>query len=400
MEESIPILFLIGRKEVQEFMQVHANEDAKKLGLKYGGKLEFDCAAVSQQIELRQKALKKIPSFIHPLTVMLPKLYEQSTHEAVARYKATFIKGISYLDATTGLGIDTYYIGRNFSRVVCLESNPIHASILEHNYKQLNFIAEIHDLSIEAFLKSNTETFDVVYIDPDRRPGGDRKSFEIDQYTPNVLELKYELQLIANEVWIKLSPMVDIQSVIRNFSPYIRNIVAIAYQNEMKELLLCLKPGEHEIKYTATNLLSDSIQSFTSEEINVKPLLSLPLAYFFEPNIALIKSRLCMEYAKFHKLGILYPHGYFFTTNTIIEGLQGRLFEIIEVLTYKKELMKAFIKNNSIKKANISCRNFFWKPEDVKEQLKLSDGGEWYLFCYNSGDKKPIAIWAKKVNHK
>ncbi len=105
-----------------------------------------------------------------------------------------------------------------------------------------------------------------------------------------------------------------------------------------------------------------------------------------------------MEYAKFHHLKTLYPDGYFFTLDEPVEGLQGRLFEIKEVMAYKKELISAFATSHKIKKANISCRNFFWKPEQVKDQLKLGDGGEWYLFCYNNADKKPIAIWCSKIS--
>lgn len=397
MEESIPVQSLITQAGVQEFLLAHENEDAKNIVLKYAGKVDFDLAPITQQIELRQKARKKISSFITPYTVLLPKLFEQSTHQEAAKYKATLINGNTYLDATTGLGIDTFFIGKNFKRIVCLEADPRHAEILVHNYKQLDVHAEIHHTTLEEFLKINEAVFDVIYIDPDRRPDADRKYFEIEQCTPNVIALKEELLHIAKEVWIKLSPMMDIHSIIQNFSPNIKNIVAIAYQNEMKELLISLMPGEHEIKYTATNIGTKTTDSFTSEDINAKPILSPASAYFFEPNVALVKSKLCMEYAKNNGLNILYPNGYYFTTDTIVEGLQGRLFEIEEAMPYKKELLNAFIKKHAIKKANISCRNFFWKPDDVKKQFKLSDGGEWYLFCYSSADKKPMAIWSTRI---
>lgn len=105
-----------------------------------------------------------------------------------------------------------------------------------------------------------------------------------------------------------------------------------------------------------------------------------------------------MEYSHEHQLKVLYPNGYFFTTDAYQKDLQGRLFELIEHGQYKKELLNAFIKKHQIKKANIACRNFFWKPEEVKQQFKLHDGGEWYLFCYADAEKKPQAIWAKKIS--
>ena len=101
--------------EVQEFMSLHALDSPSELTLKYSKKLPFDIGAVALQIGLRKKALKKIPAFINTKTVLLPKLYEQCTREEVAKYKASLIKGNSLLDATAGLGIDSYYIGQSFN---------------------------------------------------------------------------------------------------------------------------------------------------------------------------------------------------------------------------------------------------------------------------------------------
>ncbi len=397
MKKSIPLTTLITLPEVQEFILKHSSEDVRELVLKYGSKVSFDLAAVAQQIELRQKTKKKIKEFITPYTLLLPKLYEQSTHEEVAKYKATFIQGETLLDATTGLGIDCFYIGKNFKHVTCLESNTQHANILKHNFDQLDFNPEIKKTSLEEFILINKKEFDVIYIDPDRRPDSKREYFDIGQCTPNVLALKSHLIQTAKETWIKLSPMMDIHSIVQNFKPNIFEVHCIALHNEMKEILICLKKGGQLVKYTATNITTSATFSFSSSEIETKLTSSDPLNYFFEPNVALVKSKLCFEYCKMEGMSILYPNGYYFTMNKVSTHLQGRFFEIIKILPYKKEMHFEFIKQNKVTKANISCRNFFWKPEEVKKLLKLSDGGEWYLFCYNDKEKKPVGVWCKKV---
>ena len=106
----MPLTLLIALPDVQEFMAMHEKDDVKELVLKFASKVPFDLAPIAQQIGLRQKAKKKINEFITPYTILLPKLYEQSTQEDIAKYKATFIKGKTLLDATTGLGIDCFYI--------------------------------------------------------------------------------------------------------------------------------------------------------------------------------------------------------------------------------------------------------------------------------------------------
>lgn len=383
--------------EVQEFMTVHALDSPSELSLKYSKKLPFDIGAVALQIGLRKKALKKIPAFINTKTVLLPKLYEQCTQEEVAKYKASLIKGNSLLDATAGLGIDSYYIGQSFKQRTCIEANAEHAQILKHNYEALNFESEIIHATLEEFLANDKRVFETIYIDPDRRPEFNRKVFEINECTPNVLELKDVLLSRCQSCWIKLSPMVDIHQVVQSFFPNLCHVICIAYGNEMKEILIQLKPGNQVLRYEAVNITSEGVTQFQSNKNDVKPLLSLPGKYFFEPNVAMIKSKLCMEYSHEKQLKVLYPNGYFFTTDAYQQDLQGRLFEIIEHGQYKKELLNAFIKKHQIKKANIACRNFFWKPEEVKQQFKLHDGGEWYLFCYADAEKKPQAIWAKKI---
>ncbi len=398
MNNSNALTSLILLPEVLNFMALHENDDTVTIPLKYTTKVDFDLGAITQQIELRQKAKKKIKTFITASILLLPKLYEQSTHEEVAQYKATFISGHSMLDATAGLGIDTFFIGKNFKQIICLESNSSHLEILRHNYHQHHFKAKLLNISLEEFLKTTTEHYDVIYVDPDRRPDANRKFIDIDQCTPNVIELKKDLLDRAKEVWIKLSPMIDINTIMSNFSPHVSVLHCISHHNEMKEILVCLKSGEQKTTYAASNIAAANTTYFTSDYNNTKPLLSAPLSYLFEPNVALIKSKLCMEYSIQNNLRVIYPNGYFFTTDHPEEQLQGRLFQIIRVLPFKKGLLAQFIKQNEIKKANISCRNFFWKPEEVKKQLKLSDGGEWYLFCYNDASKKPITVWAKKLS--
>jgi len=54
------------------------------------------------------------------------------------------------------------------------------------------------------------------------------------------------------------------------------------------------------------------------------------------------------------------------------------------------------IKQLGITKANITTRNFPGSVEKVKKKLKLTDGGEIYLFALRDLNDKPLLIVTSK----
>jgi 16S rRNA G966 N2-methylase RsmD len=395
----------MAREDVKAFMEQHSGDDVQKLVLKYNGKVGFDLAAVAEQIALRKKAEAKIPSFIRADTILLPKLFEQSTHEEVSKLKTEFIKGDSLLDLTAGLGVDAWIIGRSFKKVTCIESEAIHTAILRHNYASLGFAAEVINIRAEDFLERDRSFYDIIYIDPDRRPAGKREQFEISNSEPDIVKLFPDLLKRSKEIWIKLSPMVSIHDIKKVFGSHLHQLIGVAFRNELKEILVCLKNSYSEkVKFTAANIKERGNESGTETEIfmaeNPEAACTVsqkPKKYFFEPNVALIKTRLAFEYAIENKIELLYPDGSYFTTDELKTELQGRIFEVIDSMRYKVSSLNAYIKKNEITQGNIACRNFHWKPDEVRKTLKLKDGGDLYLFCYNDFGQKPIAVWCRKT---
>ncbi len=387
------------RQDVQHFMQEHAQANPSKLALKYGGKVSFNLAFIAQQLSLRQKAIQKIPEFITPHTVLLPKLYEQCTSEAVARYKSTLIHGKTLLDATAGLGVDAFYIGRNFTSVTCLEASEEHAEVLENNFKALHFTAEIIQTQAESFLAETQRTFDVLYIDPDRRPDAGQRVSGLQQSVPDVIALLPLILSKAKECWLKVSPMADIQDCVTMLQNKVQHVYAIASEGEMKELLFQLTHAETDaVHLTAVNLVHGEPVAFHGRLRYQETTLSTNVKeYFFEPNTALIKSRLAFAYAGENGLSALYPNGMYFTSSVDPGSRFGRSFQVVKAMPYKEELIRGFLKEQEISKANIACRNFFDSPEKVSARFRVKDGGDWYLFCYCDALKNPMAVWCRKT---
>lgn len=92
-------------------------------------------------------------------------------------------------------------------------------------------------------------------------------------------------------------------------------------------------------------------------------------------------------YYNIKKLAI---NSHLYTSDKIVEGFNGRVFKIIEVADYKKSTIRNLRK--IYPKANISVRNFHLSASDLRDSLKIQDGGDITIFgtTLNTGDKRLI----------
>ena len=73
----------------------------------------------------------------------------------------------------------------------------------------------------------------------------------------------------------------------------------------------------------------------------------------------------------------------------------GRVFSITNVLSLSKPDIKKI--KSSVKSANISCRNFPMKPDDLRKRLKIADGGNDYIFATTLADNSKVLILCHHV---
>src|SRR5690606_10721587 len=106
-----------------QFVQDHLRDDPALLLLKYHASADFDLKEAVQQIAARQKAASKLPEWVaHPRVLFPASLsLEQSSSEPTAKFKAKDASGATLVDLTGGLGVDTFYMGQKFDKVVYLE---------------------------------------------------------------------------------------------------------------------------------------------------------------------------------------------------------------------------------------------------------------------------------------
>ena len=390
---------------LENFIVNHINDDKWKLTLKIKSNLSntLNANLLVETVSNYKKALHKVPTLASKYCWLPTKSYEQASSELTAFYKSKFENGNCILDLCGGLGVDDIAFAKQFEKVISLDADEELNEIVKWNFKKLN-IKNIERISIfaETYIKTNNVVFDMVYMDADRRPGGNLKSFKLEDCTPNIIQILPTVKQFTDKLLIKLSPLVDIdycKTVLQN----IIEIHIVAVKNEVKEILLFLNFNSMvEPKIKAINIINkDFIQQFEYIKINNSEIANWvePL-YFFEPNASIIKANLSANYAESLGLKMLAENSHFFVGKSMSNNFMGRTFRIIHTCIFSKSYLTNYLKENKINKANISRRNFPINEAEIAKQFNIKDGGEEYLFfTQNSiGEKlffhcrKPVSL--------
>ena len=366
---------------VQSFIIEKLNTDIVSVLLKKSPFKGISPKELAQQIAAKKKCKTKLPTWFNTRAIYYPKKsnIEQCSSELTALYKTEIISGKSLLDLSGGFGVDSYFFSKKFDRVIHTEIDKELAEIAAHNFTKLG-AQNISSLNLDgiAFLKTEVQKFDWIYIDPSRRSETQKRVFKLSDCQPDV---PAHLELIFSKtrgILLKASPLLDISagnSVLR----CIKEIHIVAINNEVKEVLWLLQNGyEGEILIKTINFNKNHRQLFnfeSSREKNALLNLSNPLKFLFEPNAAIMKAGAFKLIGDQFKLKKLHEHTHLYTADRIIE-FPGRRFEILKNIPYNKKEIKAL----KVDKANISVRNFPDNVALIRRKFKIKDGGSHYLF--------------------
>jgi 16S rRNA G966 N2-methylase RsmD len=378
---------------VQEFINKHLNSNIHELVLKGSPFEGLDIKELIEQIEAKKKCVLKLKTWFDTPGIYYPNKLniEQTSSETTASVKSGFIKGESIVDLTGGFGVDSYYFSKQFKMVIHCEVNTELAGIATSNFEVLgaNNIKTHAKDGIE-FLKSCSDSFDWIYIDPSRRDAQKNKKFLIEDCSPNVITFQDLFFKHANNVLIKMSPMLDISVGLAAFKQ-VKTVYIVAVKNEVKELLF---HQEKDFKGKTTihtlNSQPSGDQRFSFEmlaEETANASYNAPKRYLYEPNVALMKSGAFQLISEFFEIDKLDPHTHLYTSDRKLKDFPGKTYAVSNVFPYKKKPLKKSIGGL---KANAKTRNFSEKIQVVKSLFKLSDGGDLFLFFTSSNGKKIV----------
>lgn len=383
--------------EVQEYLENHKATPLPEFIFKGSPFKDISVQELAEQLEGRKKAKGKLPLWFKTKKIIYPNRLnlEQTSSVKTATYKASLFKGKTLVDATGGFGIDAYYFARHVDKVTHIELDVNLSDIAKKNAATLS-IKNIEFVKCDSidYLSKTPLTFDIIYLDPGRRTHAKGKVFMLKDCLPNVPLYKKLLLSKCSELWIKTSPLLDITAGIQELKN-VSEIHIVAVKNEVKELLWKLtKAADTTPDLTIVNLeSSDPILNVTTAELlEALPNYSEPQRFLYEPNAALMKSGAFNWVCKKFDIHKIAQHSHLYTSEELKE-FAGRKFKIEKVIQYSKKIAAAL----SLKKANVTTRNFPLRVTEIRKKFKIKEGGNAYLFFTTLESGQLVVIVCYKI---
>ena len=325
------------------------------------------------QIAGRQKAQQKIPSWAAMEGLIYPPhiSMEQCSSEQTACYKARLAERLvrdvpeaGMADLTGGFGVDFSFMARRFRKAVYVEQQQHLCEAARHNFELLGLPqAEVVCGDGVDYLHQMTHTH-LIYVDPARRDTQGKRTYDMTDCTPDITKIADEIAEKCDFCIIKLSPMLDWHQAVAaleqttgdGHEKHVTEVHIISLNNECKELLLV---------FARHNSPKKTIYCVNDEK----------------------------EFDRYEVKGVG-RNSHLFISAHSIDGFPGRSFVIERVTTLNKRELKTALAG--INKANIAVRNFPLAVAELRKRLRLSDGGDCYIFATTAREKEHILLICRK----
>lgn len=374
----------------EDFIAQNRDADVHTLAL---GKtpVDINLTYCLRQIEGLQTAQRKLPSWAKTEGILYPpKLpMEQCSSEQTALYKQQLAERLlpkdrqSMVDLTGGFGIDFSFLAQLFDGADYVERNEQLCEIARHNFPLLGLgKARVHNMNSEDFIDGMGK-YSLIYLDPSRRDADGRKVVALSDCSPNIETLQDKLLSHAPLVFVKLSPMLDIQDTLRRL-PDVSEVHVVSVGGECKEILLVLCQEEKRVTYHCTNITAQT-QTFCTDARDAEPIIApCPEQYLYEPNASIMKAGVQNALCQAYDVRKLHPFSHLFTSTRLIDDFPGRTFVIEDHCSFAKKELKRLLAG--ISQCNLTIRNFPTSVAELRKRLKLREGGNTYLFATTLSD--------------
>lgn len=381
---------MVPSNELIAYVWEHRADDVRTLALRSKeAPRGFSISEALNAIQARQKLALKHPKWASEKEVFIPEpvVVEQSSSPETSEYKLQFIESDwQVLDLSGGMGADSYAFAQKAQSVHYLDAAPERATLAAHNFKALrqtnitchSGLAEEQGIQLAQALQPQ-----MIYIDPDRRPGTAGRVFLIEECTPDITTLIPQLQAAAphSQMLIKLSPMADI-SYLRSRLPYPFDIYVVSLKREAKELLLHLHPSAQHL-ITAVELQAHRTLSYTTALSSSAPTPISPeigsYVYDLYPAFAKVGYN---SFALPFEVWQPAPHTHLYFSREPLTDFPGRTFNIIEHNLGEKRWLRQITKHP----LHLITKNLPTTTDQLRRQLRITEGGDYFLIAY--GDSR------------
>ena len=395
----------MNEQEIHDFIRANRNRRIEDIALNLSRESAETRLFILQQIEGGQKLTAKAPAFVQIPGILFPPRIslEQCSSETTAQYKAEIIKRIlpeaerhSFCDLTGGMGIDFKELAPLFVKSIFVERQENLIHVAQHNFPLLGLN---HSCIVQADAEdilTALELQDLIFIDPARRDENGGRTIRIEDCSPNVKALLPKLLSHARHLLIKLSPMLDIHQSIDDLG-CVREVHVVCVRGECKEVLLLCTSETTTRDIEIHTLNDDQHFSFSLIEESESPcsLTDEIATYLYEPNSGVLKAGGFKTIARRFELKKLHSNTHLYTSSDFIVDFPGRVFRVNEVKGFGKKEIRQL---SQLGRANLTVRNFPETVAQIRNRLKLSEGGDIYLFACTVMNGKKVIIVTSKVN--
>ncbi len=347
-----------------------------------------------------------VPRLRYPVHLSM----EQCTSQSVAQYKSALVRewlagipSFRFADLTGGFGVDCYYLSAGCGSCLYNEMNAELCGIAAWNFRLLGrsdiIVSNMEASAILDTLQS--DSLDLIYLDPARRDSSGRKLVSIADCSPNVAALQTRLLDVSSRVLVKLSPMLDIKKVLSELS-CVSRVMAVSADGECKELLVFMERGfEGNAQIQAVNLDGSGVPGVLlsagfQEEQSARLLLDTDGVllsagnYLYEPYASVMKSGLFHTLSTAFGVAQVGEDSHLFVSETLVNDFPGRIFHIDSAVPFDRRSATAFF--DGIGRANIAVRNFPLTADELRRRFKVPDGGPHYVFATTACSGRRLLI--------
>jgi len=419
-------------KPTEDFARQHADDDVRQLALRGTKDTDVDLTLALQQIQGRQTARRKLPTWANCEGIVYPPHLnmEQCSSEQTARYKLATVNrlikeyihpscggagggcsfggvgggssfggagggwaggGSSFIDLTGGFGVDFTVMASAFDEAAYNERDPQLCAVAQHNFGLLT--EKTHKTQFLAAdateLLQRISHVTLIFLDPARRDSHGGRTYALADCTPDVLQLRDLLLEKADFVMLKLSPMLDWRKAVADLGQeHVSEVHIVSVGGECKELLVVMSRQANSLTlYCVNDNDSWMVQPSMPHEYREIHSPSAP-AFLYEPNASVMKAGCWEELSAAFGVSQIAPNSHLFLADKPVEGFPGRCFHIETVATMNKRDLRQALQG--VSQANITTRNFPLTPPQLRQRLKIKDGGENYVFATTDADNRHI----------
>jgi hypothetical protein len=379
---------LLQTSRAQEIRTLLAQEPLERLIFRLA-KNEND-KAIAVQLNLQEKAKSKFPGIFQSNPHWLipsQQSIEQATSDVLALHKVNCFPANRVVDLTGGMGVDVWGYAHAGCEVVYVERNPQLVEFARWNFQYYTNV-EIVEADAETYISEVPSSVDRIYLDPDRRVEA-KRSFLLEESSPNVLQLWNDLRHANRALHIKLSPMMDMRYLLDVF-PEVPDIRVLSLHRDLKEVLVSF-PGTGKIiaEHFANNLCQ-SIFSATANEVDAPAPTAQVGQFVYEPFPAMMKMACWGALSKAFNVWQLDKHSHLFSSDELVAHFPGKKWKVERV---GKPGDQSLIDSNGM---HIISRNFPLQADAVRKKYRIKEGHK--LLLATSNEAKKVWITALKVD--